>query len=64
MRNKTAHPDRFITPAEIAARYGVSSRTVGMWARKGVIPAQFTPTGRVRLVRADVEAALEKSSAA
>ena len=64
MGSQREHESRFVTASEVAEKCGVSHRTVLRWARTGVIPAQKTPTGRVVLVRADVEAALAKVGAA
>jgi len=51
-------PPEFVRPADVASRYGVTTRTVGNWINKGVFPAvRRGQTTRIRM--ADVIAALE-----
>jgi predicted site-specific integrase-resolvase len=41
-----------LTPADVAAKFGVGVQTIGRWARQGKLPVVLTPGG-VRRYRAD-----------
>ena len=45
----------WIGPKEAAAVLGVVPNTVSRWCREGKIPFVFTPGGRRRFVRSDIE---------
>jgi excisionase family DNA binding protein len=56
-----------MTAAEVAARFGVTARTVNRWIHSGtLIPDQKlpTPTGAYLFRREDIEALAEKRGAA
>ena len=39
MTDKTQDPAAFLTPADLARRYGVTKSTINRWTRDGVLPA-------------------------
>jgi excisionase family DNA binding protein len=43
-------------PAEVAAVFGVTTRTVGRWGRRGVLRVVRTPGGHTRFYAEDVRA--------
>lgn len=50
--------DELMTPAEVAAVFGVQAKTVAAWARAGRLDAVRTLGGHRRYRRTDVEALL------
>jgi predicted site-specific integrase-resolvase len=51
--------DRYITRHELATLYGVSTRTIDEWRRRGLIPTPtLTPTGRPRWLESVARAAI------
>lgn len=48
-------PDRLLTPAQVAERFGVHTRTVARWADEGQIDAYKTLGGHRRYRAGDVE---------
>lgn len=50
---------QLVTQREAAAALGVSTGTVGRWARLGLIPAIVLPSGRRRYRLEDVRACLQ-----
>ena len=50
----------FLTSAEVAARIGVSSRTVSNWIRDGHLKAYRTPGGHSRVAEDDLQAFLDE----
>jgi excisionase family DNA binding protein len=44
-------PDRWLTMAEVAARFDVNARTVRRWVAEGALPAARVGGGRTRLLR-------------
>jgi DNA-binding transcriptional MerR regulator len=48
----------WLTAAQVAAMAGVTAKTVGEWARTGLLPCAQTPSGRRRYREPDVRAAL------
>jgi excisionase family DNA binding protein len=53
-------PD-LLMPAEVAALFHVSAKTVARWAATGKLPSQRTLGGHRRFLRSDVEAALARA---
>jgi len=49
---------RLMSPAEVAAAFGVDPKTVTRWAKAGKLPCIRTPGGHRRYRREDVEALL------
>lgn len=47
---------KLLTPAEVAALFGVDPRTVSRWSDRGVLKAIFTPGGHRRYRYLDVMA--------
>lgn len=56
------HPDRLLTPAEVAQMFGVAPQTVGRWAERGRLRAIYTPGGHRRFRESDVIALLAASN--
>ena len=52
-------PPHLMTPAEVAAAFKVTPRTVARWADDGHLTAIRTPGGHRRYLRSPVMAALE-----
>jgi excisionase family DNA binding protein len=52
-----------LTPAEVAALFGVDSKSVAKWARDGILPALKTAGGHRRYREADVDALFEAAQA-
>ena len=50
------HQDELLLPSEVAARLGVSPKTVTRWAAMGLIPCIVTLGGHHRFRPEDVEA--------
>ena len=48
--------EEFLLPNEVAARLGVSPRTVARWARMGLLPCVVTLGGHRRFRWEDVQA--------
>lgn len=44
---------RLLTYRQVAARYGVTTRTVRTWAAKGAVSTTRTPGGRPRVVEVE-----------
>ena len=42
------HPERLLTPKEVARRFAVDPKTVTRWARQGKLPSIKTPGGHRR----------------
>jgi excisionase family DNA binding protein len=55
MRNTS----KWLTPAEVARRAGVTSEAVRQWADRGLLPAERTETGRRLFDASFVEAFLQ-----
>jgi len=56
--------DRLIEPREAAKLFGVTSKTLGRWRKRGLIGAQETLGGRFRYWESEVRArAAEKAVA-
>lgn len=53
-----SHDDPLLTPAEVAAIFRVTPKTVTRWAETGKLPAQRTLGGHRRFRSSDVKAAL------
>jgi len=51
--------DRLLLLREVAALFGVDTKTVSKWARHGRLPAWRTPGGKFRIRASDAYAALE-----
>jgi excisionase family DNA binding protein len=51
-----------LTPAEVAARFGVAVKTVGKWADAGKLASFRTPGGHRRFHEADVLSALAQTT--
>ena len=51
-------PEPLMTPAEVAALFGVNVKTPGRWAKAGKIRSIRTPGGRRLYREADVRALL------
>lgn len=49
-----------MTPAEVAAFFGVTVKTVWRWSVDGLLPHFFTPGLRRRYRRADIEAVRDR----
>lgn len=41
-------PQQLLTPAEVAALFGVSAKTVWLWGERGRLPCVKTPGGHKR----------------
>lgn len=54
--------DTLLYPAEVAALFGVSPRTVARWAREGKIPAVRTAGGHHRYRPTDVDALMHNGN--
>ena len=52
-----------LTPKEVAARFGVTRRTINKWVQSGKLPAVRTPGGQYRYERRVVEGLLERGLA-
>ena len=50
--------DELMSPADVAAVFGVDPKTVTRWAKAGKLACIRTPGGHRRFKRADVEALL------
>jgi excisionase family DNA binding protein len=46
--------ERLLTQGEVAARFRVHSSSVARWAKDGLLPFIFTPSGRRRFRETDV----------
>ena len=55
----TGDDDRLMTPAEVAALFRVSPKTVTRWSRAGRLPAVRTLGGHRRFRASDVRRAAE-----
>lgn len=55
---QTLHPDRLMTPSEVAAVFRVDPKTVTRWAAAGRLPHIKTPGGHCRFRESDVRALL------
>lgn len=51
--------DTYATPADLAARYKVSRRTVNYWASSGIITPAFRRGNVVRFIAEEVDRQLE-----
>ena len=51
-------PERLMTPAEVAAMFGVNAKTPIRWANAGKLPSIKTPGGQNRFRESDVRAFL------
>jgi len=47
--------DKLLEPGELAVRWGVTTRTLGIWRRKGMGPAYLQVGRTVRYQLSDVE---------
>jgi excisionase family DNA binding protein len=54
--------ERLLTPAEVAALFGVGPKTVARWAADGRIGSVRTPGGHRRFRAAEVQALLAQAS--
>lgn len=54
--------ENMLTPAEVAASFGVTATTVGRWARTGKVRFITTPGGHRRYREADIRALLEEGA--
>lgn len=55
-QNPAPDVEQLLTPAEVAAMFRVSSKTVTRWARAGKLTAVRTLGGHRRFRRAEIEA--------
>jgi excisionase family DNA binding protein len=55
--------DRLLTPAEVAALFGVAPKTVSRWATAGRLGSVRTPGGHRRFSESEVEALLTQGEA-
>jgi excisionase family DNA binding protein len=55
--------DRLLTPAEVAALFGVAPKTVSRWATAGRLGSVRTPGGHRRFSESEVEALLAQAEA-
>lgn len=53
---------RLLKPIEVAAMFGVSSKTVKRWVQTGKLPCIRTPGGHRRYRQSDVEELLRQCS--
>jgi excisionase family DNA binding protein len=49
-------------PAEVAAAFGVNTRTVGRWVRRGTLRTVRTPGGHMRFYAEDVRALIARNA--
>lgn len=56
--------DEFLAPGEVARRLHVSPKTINRWANDGRIPCIVTLGGHRRFRHVDIDAAVEKMTAA
>lgn len=54
----------YVTPAELAARYHVSKRTIFNWLENGTITAAFHRGKVIRFIAADVDEQLKQTEGA
>lgn len=47
--------DELLSPGEVARIFGVNSKTVSRWVKRGQLPAIRTPGGHHRFRRSDVD---------
>lgn len=52
----------FMTPREVADRFGVTTKTLGRWARAGKISSVRTLGGHRRYRTSEIRALLEENS--
>lgn len=57
---RTALPDRFVSPAQLARALGLSESTVKRWIDQGRIPAERTPGGHRRIRLSDAAAVFRR----
>jgi excisionase family DNA binding protein len=60
IRDQGPRAAHYLTSAEVAARVGVSPRTVSNWIRDGHLKAYRTPGGHSRIAEADLQAFLDE----
>lgn len=53
-----------VTPAEVAALFGVDAKTVTRWIAHGRLPGVRTPSGHHRLRRTDIDRLLKDAGSA
>ena len=58
-----SHIDGFLTPADVAAQWKVSLRTVQRYIADGKLPAVKLPGGQYRVDPADAAAAITRTAA-
>ena len=56
--------DDLMAPGEVAALFGVTSRTVQRWAERDGFPSVQMPSGRRKYRRSDIDALLNPSGTA
>ncbi len=54
--------EKLLTPSEVAAIFGVNSKTVTRWAHDGKLPCIRTVGGHRRFRRSDVERFIERGA--
>jgi len=54
-------PDPLLTPAEVAAMFGVDPKTVSRWSRAGKLTAVWTLGGHRRFRASEVHALLNRT---
>jgi excisionase family DNA binding protein len=52
--------DELLTPGEVALIFKVDPKTVGRWARSGLVPSVFTPGGHCRFRRSVITELLDR----
>lgn len=50
----------WMTAAEVARKYGISAETVRRYARLGMLPVNYLPSGHMRIRPEDAERVLSK----
>lgn len=55
----TQEPEPLLTPGQVAAMFGVDSKTVTRWAKSGKLTALRTTGGHRRYRQSDIQALLE-----
>ena len=64
MSSQPTQLEQLLTPAEVAALFRVSAKTVTMWSRKGKLRSIRTLGGHRRFLETEVRALLNDSSEA
>jgi excisionase family DNA binding protein len=62
MARRVVDPPELLTPAEVAAMFGVEVRTIARWARNGQLPAVRTIGGHRRYPAAEVRQLMESTA--